>query len=275
VTVDSWPGWAAVLASASSALIAAGLLGSPPRILVTANYAGRPVPAVLGFALVPGVLLGVAVAAWAGPARSVGAAEVAAAVALVLAGVAGLADDLSSGGPKGLRGHLASLVAGRPTTGILKLAVGVTAGIVLGLLLGGGVVRMVASAVLIAASVNVWNALDVVPGRALKWALVPLGVALLAGWTGPAGLVVGSALGAAVGILPFDLLERGMLGDAGSNPLGLVVGFGLAATLPTALVVLGAVTVLALQAAAETVTISRLVEATGPLRWLDQVGRRS
>jgi hypothetical protein len=33
--------------------------------------------------------------------------------------------------------------------------------------------------------------------------------------------------------------------------------------------------VLALQVAAETITISRLVEATAPLRWLDRVGRRS
>jgi UDP-N-acetylmuramyl pentapeptide phosphotransferase/UDP-N-acetylglucosamine-1-phosphate transferase len=120
----------------------------------------------------------------------------------------------------------------------------------------------------------VWNALDVVPGRAIKWALLPVGVALLAGWNGPAGLVAGSALGAAVGVLPFDLHERGMLGDTGSNPLGLVVGYGLAATLSTAGVVVAAVAVLALQAAAETVTISRLVEGASPLRWLDRVGRR-
>jgi UDP-GlcNAc:undecaprenyl-phosphate/decaprenyl-phosphate GlcNAc-1-phosphate transferase len=199
----------------------------------------------------------------------------AAAYAFAATGVAGLVDDLSSPGPRGLRGHLASLLSGRPTTGILKLVVGVAAGIVLAMLLGGGVVRAVAAAVVIAASVNVWNALDVVPGRAIKWSLLPLAVALGAGWTGPAGLLAGATLGAAVGVLPFDLLERAMLGDGGSNPLGLSVGFGLAATLPTPVVVGAAVVALALQAAAETVTISRLVEATGPLRWLDRVGRRS
>jgi UDP-GlcNAc:undecaprenyl-phosphate/decaprenyl-phosphate GlcNAc-1-phosphate transferase len=153
--------------------------------------------------------------------------------------------------------------------------VGVAAGILLAVVLGGGALRVVAATVLIAASVNVWNALDVVPGRAIKWSLLPLALALVAGWSGPTGLLAGATLGAAVGVLPFDLLERGMLGDAGSNPLGLAVGFGLAAALPTAAVVLGAVAVLALQAAAETVTISRLVEATAPLRWLDRVGRRS
>jgi UDP-N-acetylmuramyl pentapeptide phosphotransferase/UDP-N-acetylglucosamine-1-phosphate transferase len=166
-------------------------------------------------------------------------------------------------------------MSGRPTTGILKLAVGVGAGVLLAVLLGGGPLPIAAGAILIASSANIWNALDVVPGRALKWAVVPLGAALLIGWTDSSALLAGAALGAAVGVLPFDLLERGMLGDAGSNPLGLLVGFVLAAVLPEAGVVLAALAALLLQVAAETVTISRLVEATPPLRWLDRLGRRS
>lgn len=273
MTFDTWPAWAVVMASVSSALLAAAVLASPPRRLVVPNYAGRAVPAVLGLALVPAVILPAVVLASLGPERSLGVPGAAALVALAMAGLAGLADDLSSGGPRGVRGHLASLLSGRPTSGTLKLVVGVAAGIVLAVLLGGGVVRTVAAAVLIGACANVWNALDVVPGRALKWALPPLGVALLAGWSTPPGLVGGAALGAATGVLPFDLLERGMLGDAGSNPLGLAVGFGLAATLPDPAVVLAALAALVLQVAAETVTISRLVEAAPPLRWLDRLGR--
>jgi UDP-N-acetylmuramyl pentapeptide phosphotransferase/UDP-N-acetylglucosamine-1-phosphate transferase len=207
--------------------------------------------------------------------RRLGAVGLAALAAVLVAGAAGLADDLSGGGPRGLRGHLASLMSGRPTTGILKLAVGVGAGVLLAVLLGGGPLPIAAGAILIASSANIWNALDVVPGRALKWAVVPLGAALLIGWTDSSALLAGAALGAAVGVLPFDLLERGMLGDAGSNPLGLLVGFVLAAVLPEAGVVLAALAALLLQVAAETVTISRLVEATPPLRWLDRLGRRS
>jgi UDP-GlcNAc:undecaprenyl-phosphate GlcNAc-1-phosphate transferase len=274
VIVDAWPAWAAVVGSVLAALLAAGLIATrAPGRLVRANYAGRPVPAVLGPPLVLAGALGGVVVGWAG-SRAFDAPGWAALAAMIAVGGAGLIDDLSGSGPRGLRGHLGSLLSGRPTTGILKLALGVAAGVLLAVLLGGGPVRVAAAAVLMGASVNVWNALDVVPGRAIKWALLPLGVALLAGWNGPAGLLAGSALGAAVGVLPFDLHERGMLGDTGSNPLGLVVGYGLAATLPTAGVVIGAVAVLALQAAAETVTISRLVEATSPLRWLDRVGRR-
>ncbi|HEV8572451.1 MAG TPA: hypothetical protein VGR49_05330 [Actinomycetota bacterium] len=271
--IDSWPAWAVVLGSALSALLAAGALALPPGRLLVTNYAGRGVPAVLGLALVPAAVLAAAGTAWLARHRGLGVAEVAALVSLAATALAGMADDLASGGPRGLRGHLMNLLSGRPSTGLLKLAVGVAAGIVLAVLLGGGVLQIAASAVLIAACANVWNALDVVPGRALKWALLPLGAALLVGWTDPPGLVAGAAVGAAVGVLPFDLVERGMLGDAGSNPLGLAVGFGLAAVLPEAGVVLAAIGALALQAAAETVTISRLVEGAPPLRWLDRLGR--
>jgi UDP-GlcNAc:undecaprenyl-phosphate/decaprenyl-phosphate GlcNAc-1-phosphate transferase len=274
VTLDSWPAGAAVLGSAWAAILAAGLLASPPRRLVITNYAGRRVPAVLGLAMVPAVVLGAVVVALLAPDRTLGASERATLAALVATGLAGLADDLSRGGPRGLRGHLASLWSGRPTTGTLKLAVGVAAGVLLAALIGGGALRIAAATVLIAACVNVWNALDVVPGRAIKWAVLPLGVALVAGWTTAAGLLSGAALGAAVGILPFDLLERGMLGDAGSNSLGLAVGFGLAVVLPEPALILSALVALGLQAAAETVTISRLVEAAPPLRWLDRLGRR-
>jgi len=77
-----------------------------------------------------------------------------------------------------------------------------------------------------------------------------------------------------VGILPLDLAQRGMLGDSGSNPLGLVSGLGAAVTLPTWGVLLAAGVVVVLQVVAETVTISRAIEAVPPLRWYDRLGRR-
>ena len=89
------------------------------------------------------------------------------------------------------------------------------------------------AALVMALSVNVTNALDVRPGRALKWALL-LMVPVIPGAWGQGGwrLSWPRCIGAAVVALPFDLRERAMLGDAGSNPLGLAAGAGLAAVLP-------------------------------------------
>jgi UDP-GlcNAc:undecaprenyl-phosphate GlcNAc-1-phosphate transferase len=133
---------------------------------------------------------------------------------------------------------------------------------------------VVAAAVLVAACTNVWNALDVVPGRSLKWGLVVLVLSLPRAWLGGGGELPAAALGAAVAVLPFDLLERGMLGDVGSNPLGFLVGTVLVLVLPTPGVVVAAALAVALQVAAETVTISRLIEAAAPVRWFDRLGRR-
>jgi hypothetical protein len=114
--------------------------------------------------------------------------------------VVGLADDLWSGEERGLRAHLAS---GR-TTGILKL-VGIP-------LVALWRTRSVSAALLVAGSANLLNQLDTKPGRALK--------AYLA-----AALALDAPVGLAVLLLPYDLRERVMLGDAGSNALGAMVGF--------------------------------------------------
>ncbi|HEY7004556.1 MAG TPA: glycosyltransferase [Gaiellaceae bacterium] len=121
-----------------------------------------------------------------------------AAVALIAA--IGLADDVWSGGERGFKAHLA---AGR-TTGILKLA-----GIPLVALWR---TRSLSGAVLVAGTANLLNQLDTKPGRALKAYL-------------GAALALDAPVGLAVLLLPYDLRERAMLGDAGSNALGAMLGF--------------------------------------------------
>jgi UDP-GlcNAc:undecaprenyl-phosphate GlcNAc-1-phosphate transferase len=235
------------------------------------NHRGRRVPAVLGVALVGGVAAGwVALLALDHP-RRLGVAVLG---GIGLVAVAGLLDDLAGHPARGFRGHLGSLARGQATTGFLKLVVGLAVAITLAVKAGGGVVRITAAAILIVVSINLWNAMDVVPGRALKLGLVVFGAVLLFGLDGPGSALAAVGIGAAVGILPFDLGERGMLGDAGSNPLGLLAGLTLAVTVPTWTVVVAAGVALAAQVASETVTLSRLIEAVPPLRWFDRAGRR-
>ncbi|HEX2025127.1 MAG TPA: hypothetical protein VHH92_01900 [Actinomycetota bacterium] len=265
-----------VLAGAAAAMVAAllsaGLIRTAPDRLLVVNHRGHRVPAVLGVALVAGVAAGwVVLLALEHPGRP--RPEVLGGLALVA--TAGVLDDVAGHHARGFRGHLGSLARGEPTTGILKLVVGLAVAVVLAVQAGGGLVRIVASAVLIVVSINLWNAMDVVPGRALKVGLVVLAAALVAGWEQPAGTLAAVGIGAALAVLPFDLGERGMLGDAGSNPLGLLAGLALARSLPTWAVAVAAGIGLAAQAAAETVTLSRLIDAVPPFRWLDRAGRRT
>lgn len=193
-------------------------------------------------------------------------------VATLLVFAAGLVDDLSTAGPRGVRAHVRELAAGRVSTGIVKVIVIVAAAVVAIALQPGGAgwVRL-AGVILVAACANVWNGLDVRPGRALKFGLVaflacvPVELGLLPTFPGVA-LASMAALG-------FDLRERAMLGDGGANLLGFTIGLGLYLVLPDWGVVLAAVVAVAINAVAETVTLSRVIGALPPLRWFDALGR--
>jgi glycosyl transferase family 2 len=111
----------------------------------------------------------------------------------------GLADDLWSGEERGIRAHLAA----RRTTGVLKLA-GIP-------LVGLAATRSLSGGLLVAGCANLVNQLDTKPGRAVKAYVV-------------AALALGAPLGIAVLLCPYDLRERVMLGDAGSNALGTLLG---------------------------------------------------
>jgi UDP-GlcNAc:undecaprenyl-phosphate GlcNAc-1-phosphate transferase len=65
-----------------------------------------------------------------------------------------------------------------------------------------------------------------------------------------------------------------MLGDAGANALGAMLGTAAATSLsrPARLAALALVT--GLTAASEVVSFTRVIERTGPLRRLDMLGRR-
>src|SRR5439155_6251270 len=123
--------------------------------------------------------------------------------AVAVVALLGLADDVWSGNERGFRRHLA---AGR-STGVLKLV-----GIPLVLLAR---TRSVSGALLAALAANFLNQRDTRPGRSLKAYLAAS--LLLDGRDGAATV-------RAVLLLPYDLRERVMLGDAGSNALGAVLG---------------------------------------------------
>ncbi|HYV01749.1 MAG TPA: hypothetical protein VEM93_05360, partial [Actinomycetota bacterium] len=125
----------------------------------------------------------------------------------------------------------------------------------------------------LAGAANLWNLLDVVPGRALK-AFVPASALIAAGsglWE--IRLLLAVAAGEGIVLLFFDLRERSMLGDSGANALGFIVGAGVVSTLsvPGLAAALGAIVVL--HVVSETATLSRVIRAAPPIRWLDELGR--
>jgi UDP-N-acetylmuramyl pentapeptide phosphotransferase/UDP-N-acetylglucosamine-1-phosphate transferase len=246
------------------------------------NHRGNPIPTAAGLVLavtalaVEATVTVVDVAGVDVDAASIGPRRLA-----VLAAVGfcllGMLDDLAGTGESGgFRGHLRALVAGRLTTGAVKLFGGAALAIVVvaagtsGRSLG----RLVGDAALVALAANLGNLLDRAPGRVTKATLLTFAVLAVATGAGPELAGVALAIGAGAGLLVPDLRERCMLGDAGANVLGAAVGLGVVLACSPSVRLAALVAVAALNLLSEAVSFSRLIERTPPLRALDRLGRR-
>jgi len=211
----------------------------------------------------------------------------------------GFIDDVAGdGGARGFKGHFSEALSGRFTTGLFKAVMGFVVALAatsnLVVLLYPSTAfssygKWVLDGALIALAANLFNLLDLRPGRALK-AFFPLLilVIILTGRFGTVNfgsrtqyivryLFVVPALSiAAVAMLlfPGDMRERFMIGDTGSNVLGAVIGLGLVLGLSFwwrlgAFIFLVFLTVLS-----ENISFSRIIEGNRVLNWLDELGRK-
>jgi UDP-GlcNAc:undecaprenyl-phosphate GlcNAc-1-phosphate transferase len=197
-----------------------------------------------------------------------------------LLGVAflGLLDDAlgrggAAGSPRGWRGHAQAVRSGELSTGAIKalgaLAIAATVLAHSGL----GPFDYVVAVLLLVLTTNLFNLLDLGPGRAEK-ALVLLGAGLCLGaWTAEPLELLGVFLGPVLVGAWFTLRERAMLGDTGSNLIGAIAGVWMLETLDDSgrLVALGLVAALTIYG--ELRSISQAIESIPPLRSLDSLGR--
>ncbi|MYW01977.1 hypothetical protein GT354_27610, partial [Streptomyces sp. SID3343] len=75
-------------------------------------------------------------------------------------------------------------------------------------------------------------------------------------------------------LLPEDLGERAMLGDAGANALGAALGVALAARSSRTGLALKAALLVGLTAASEKVSFTKVIAANRALNTVDLLGRR-
>jgi UDP-GlcNAc:undecaprenyl-phosphate/decaprenyl-phosphate GlcNAc-1-phosphate transferase len=175
--------------------------------------------------------------------------------------------------PRGWRGHLAALRAGSLSTGAIK-AVGALA-LAAYVVSGRGLEswRYVADVALLVLATNLFNLLDLRPGRAEK-GLALLGAGLCLGaWTFEPLELLGIFAGAVLVGAWLTLGERAMLGDTGSNLVGAIAGVWLLTTLGDDARLVALAIVLALTVYGEIRSISATIDSVPPLRWLDSLGR--
>ncbi|GAA0443050.1 hypothetical protein Acor_28410 [Acrocarpospora corrugata] len=237
------------------------------------NHRGEPITLLEGPAYVAAA--GLAAALTPGlPPR----ARAAAVLAGVGSGVLGGYDDIyGSTASKGFKGHLTALARGEVTSGAVKIAGIGAVGLTSAALAGGSRADVLVNGAIIAGGANLANLFDLRPGRAIKVGLLtgaPLLAASLYGSRPAAAALAAVPLGAALALLPEDLAERAMLGDAGANAMGALLGLAASARLgrPARLGVLGVV--VGLTAASEKVSFTKVIAGNPVLNRIDLLGRR-
>ena len=192
----------------------------------------------------------------------------------------GLLDDTIGRGeatdaPRGWRGHARAVTQGRLSTGALKAvgALALAAYAASGRGLEG--VRYVVDLALLLLATNLFNLLDLRPGRAEKALVLLLAGLCIGAWTAVPIELLGLFLGPVIVGAFFTLRERAMLGDTGSNLIGALAGISILVVLPPdgRAVALGIV--LALTAYGEFRSLSTAIERIPPLKQLDSLGRVS
>lgn len=258
-------GVGALLAALSGLLLALAVGPLLPTLLRAlrlerVNYSGAPIftGAGIGFWLAPLSLL------WLTPR------QLPLVIALWCFGILGLIDDRwGTAEHKGLRGHLGALRRGQVTTGLLKAAGGLIVALSLAWWLERSYLALLGG-LLIALTANFFNLLDLRPLRLLKvfWLLgLPLALAGCA----PVAACLGFSL-------PYGRREarrEWMLGDAGSNALGALLGTAAVSMLPLAGQVAAVLLLLVFHVWAEKHSLTRWIEARPWARRVDGWGWRS
>jgi UDP-GlcNAc:undecaprenyl-phosphate/decaprenyl-phosphate GlcNAc-1-phosphate transferase len=200
--------------------------------------------------------------------------------AVYVLGVAllGLIDDALGRGadaatPRGWRGHARAIASGRFSTGAIKavgalaLAAYATSG------LGHRDFAYVADLALLLLTTNLFNLLDLRPGRVEKVFVALLAVVCVGAWTAVPLQLLGVFIGPVLVVAAFTLRERAMLGDTGANLVGALAGVTLLVALGETARYVALGIVVALNIYGEFRSISQTIEGIPLLRSLDSLGR--
>ena len=186
---------------------------------------------------------------------------------------AGALDDLiGNRNVSGLKGHFKSLFKGELTTGGFKALFGGFVGLVVSVCISSSIVDIIINTLIIALSTNLMNLFDLRPGRAIKAYLVimiPIYITLT-GYTKVFQLLI---LPNVLAYFNTDLKARGMMGDTGSNVLGISIGVLMALGYGIKVRLAWLVFLILMHLITEKFSLTKIIEKNRVLKFIDNLGR--
>lgn len=190
---------------------------------------------------------------------------------------AGLLDDLiGSKQIKGLKNHIKSFITGNLTTGFIKAFIGVIASVIIAFGISKNVFDFMLNIFNIALFTNALNLMDLRPGRCIKVFLFFGFIIFVLNLTEIFALLpLIIMLTASIIYMNYDLKEICLLGDTGSNILGITLGYFSSLTFNITDKIILFFVLFIMNALAEKISITKLISNNRILNYLDNLGRSS
>lgn len=194
--------------------------------------------------------------------------------AFTVMGMVGLLDDLiGDKNVKGLKGHIKSFFRGTLTTGGIKAGMGLLIALFISTIISNNFSEIMINTFLIALFTNLTNLFDLRPGRSIKVFILLSIIMLFSSNIKEYDFLLYSFYGILFVYFPLDLKAKAMMGDVGSNVLGITLGVYCALTHTIVGKLIYLVTLIVIHIIAEKLSFSKIIENNKILNYLDNLGR--
>lgn len=186
---------------------------------------------------------------------------------------AGMLDDIiGNRDVSGLKGHFKSLLKGNLTTGGFKALFGGFIGIIVSVAISKNIIEVAINTLIIALSTNLMNLLDLRPGRAIKAYLLIVAVIFLTlvGYVKALPLLIVPSV---LAYFSHDLKAKAMMGDTGSNVLGISIGILVVLGYSLNVRLVWLVFLIFIHAITEKYSLTKIIEKNKFLNFIDKLGR--
>lgn len=237
------------------------------------NYKGEMIPVSMGIVFLPMIIInGIIVAFFTVDFVSI------ACLFLFIFGMmamffAGIIDDtIGNRDVSGLKGHFKSLFKGKLTTGGFKALFGGFVGLIISVCISKNIIDIIVNTLIIALSTNFMNLFDLRPGRAIKVYLVII-IIILFTLTGYIQILPLLILPNVIAYFNYDLKAKAMMGDTGSNVLGISIGILMALGYTLNVRIAWLIFLILIHILTEKFSLTKIIEKNKVLNFIDRLGR--
>ena len=194
--------------------------------------------------------------------------------ALTLIGLVGLLDDLiGDKNVKGFKGHIKSFFKGGLTTGGIRAGIVFVISLFVSIIISKNITDIIANTLIIALFTNFTNLFDLRPGRSIKVFILFSIIMLFTSNISEYNFLLYSFYGILIIYFPLDLKAKAMMGDVGSNVLGITLGVYCAFTHSLIWKFIYLFILIAVHILAEKVSFSKIIENNKVLKFIDDLWR--